>query len=170
MRHVHTALNRVFSKHRLQRQTVNVMQLVDHHTPKSRTELVQLLQSHSKAPKCRTCHQIVRNGGLRGWSLALHQAVQEEIDKGSAEACLHRVTIQDCVQFVTKLYITDPLNGYRRELQAMHDTNAFIAAEFPNLTSLRGRHATSEEDTRFKVDVVYDNTFGIQVKPETYLP
>jgi hypothetical protein len=164
-----TALNRVFHKHRLQssKKTVNVMQMMCHHDPKTRIELVNLLKTHGVAPKCRVCNQIVRGDGLRGWALNLQDAVKMEIDNGTAEPCLKDATITDHVHFVTKLYVTDPINGYRREMQALKDTDTMLHAEFAHL-NLKGRHATCEEDYRYKVDIVYEGVFGIQVKPISY--
>lgn len=153
-------LNRINEKYGLNRRsdTVAIMQLVDAHKPKSESELLRLLDAHTKP--CPTCPCRVRNGGVANWGKRLHEA---------ALADGIQCTLEACRNFMYDLFVRGPLRGRITEQAALADLRkAFDPSE------LLFEESDPDSDARYAVDIfvvcptAQDVVAGVQVKPESY--
>jgi hypothetical protein len=141
-------------------QSVHSMRLIHVHQPRSKRELLTLLDAHTDKPQCPACGLTARGGMVR-WTRAVHRAAIRAKRYARAGSYTHCINVQDCALLVHHMKVQVPFQGFFMELKAMSDLSRALGRS-------DGRHATQQEDTYHKVDVVFPGSFGVQVKPESY--
>lgn len=136
-------------------KSVPVMKLIKNHNPKSKAELVSLIETHFKT-QC--------NCGV------ISKGTVEQFGKNLYEAQLnywggYKYSLDQCIQWEYDLFITQSLKGGYMEKKAQTE----LSKNFPKLSF---KLIDGMLDEEYRIDIVaYQNSseiFGVQVKPHSY--
>ena len=137
------------------KNSVPVMALIRKHNPKSKEELVKLIESHY-LNHCE-CN-IVSQGTVIDFGKNLYNAQKEFWGK-------YRFSVKECIQWEYNLFVVNSLRGDIIEKKAIN--------KLLNMSSnlaFREAEGFIDEDLRIDIIIMYKNKEigGIQVKPETF--
>lgn len=139
-------------------KTVPIMKLIRVHNPKSHRELNDLINSHNKP---QSCCNIRSKGTINDFGKNLYNC--QKIEWGE-----YKYSIDECIQWMYKLFIENSLKGRLCEDIAMELLRDSL------LGDLKIEKSSDKVDSMFGVDIVIKDIInesilcGIQVKPETY--
>ena len=142
------------------KKSVYSMRMVHVHQPRSKADLLRMLNDHTEKPECSACGLKV-NGGMVRWTERIHKEARRSKRYAKAGTFMHCVNIQDCADLVYYMKVSVPYRGFQMEQKALYKLSQQLGVA-------NGRHATQHEDTYYKVDLVFPKRFGVQVKPESY--
>lgn len=76
-----------------------------------------------------------------------------------AQEDLVPVNLQECITYVDNTFVIKTLSGFEWEEKILN----WLQHKKPE-----ARYSTSEEDSKFAIDLIVPNEFAIQVKPQSY--
>lgn len=136
-------------------RSVPVMKLIREHKPKTKNELVDLIEYHYRN-KC-SCG-IVSQGSVEDFGRNLYEAQIKQWGK-------YKYSLEECKRWEYDLFITQSLKGNLIEDKA----KSVISKQLPALEVI---DASAELDSEYRIDLVVKKfgkeVCGIQIKPHTF--
>ena len=136
-------------------RSVPVMKLIREHKPKTKNELVELIEYHYKN-KC-SCG-IVSQGTVEDFGRNLYESQIKQWGK-------YKYSLEECKRWEYDLFITQSLKGNLIE----DKTKSMISIQLPMLEVI---DASAELDSEYRIDLVVKKSgkevCGIQIKPHTF--
>lgn len=136
-------------------KSVPVMKLIREHKPKTKNELVELIEYHFKN-KC-SCG-IVSQGSVEDFGRNLYESQIRQWGK-------YKYSLEECKRWEYDLFITQSLKGNLIEDKA----KKVISLQLPSLDVI---DASAELDSEYRIDLVVKKSgkevCGIQIKPHTF--
>lgn len=137
------------------KNSVAVMKLIRTHSPKTKSELEDLIASHSTS---RCSCGIISQGTIQDFGKNLYDAQFKEWKK-------EVFSLTECIQWEYDLFITQSLKGNKIESNAI----STLKENFPTLTIKEAKGYIDEE---LRVDVIINDSnkkeIGVQIKPATF--
>ena len=136
-------------------RSVPVMKLIREHKPRTKNELVELIEYHYKN-KC-SCG-IVSQGTVEDFGRNLYESQIRQWGK-------YKYSLEECKRWEYDLFITQSLKGNLIEDKA----KKIISIQLPSLEVI---DASAELDSEYRIDLVIKKmgieVCGIQIKPHTF--
>jgi len=141
-------------------RSVPVMKLIREHHPKSKGELIKLIEYHYKSDcKCG----IKSQGTIQDFGKNLYEAQIKEWGE-------YRYSLEECIRWEYHLFVTQSLKGRLIEDRAKEKIENELSKSYEDEISIEDANKFFDEDLRIDQEIKYQGKTmaGIQVKPESF--